>query len=197
MFHMMNEARVGVGAGAVALGYTGYLHALDYARGPHPGPAARRQGPGVAAGAAGRAPRRAPHAAGPEVVRRGRRSRSILYCARLVDEERTGRDAEAARDADLLLDLLTPIAKSLAVAVVPGRQRPRHPGARRLRLHARLRRSSSSTATTGSTRSTRAPTGSRPSTCSAARSSMDDGAALGLLGARDARHDPRRGPVRW
>ncbi len=33
MFHMMNEARVSVGAGAVALGYTGYLHALDYARG--------------------------------------------------------------------------------------------------------------------------------------------------------------------
>ncbi len=32
MFHMMNEARIGVGAGAVALGYTGYLHALDYAR---------------------------------------------------------------------------------------------------------------------------------------------------------------------
>jgi L-aminopeptidase/D-esterase-like protein len=25
MFHMMNEARVGVGAGAAALGYTGYL----------------------------------------------------------------------------------------------------------------------------------------------------------------------------
>ncbi len=33
MFHMMNEARVGVGLGATALGYTGYLHALDYAKG--------------------------------------------------------------------------------------------------------------------------------------------------------------------
>jgi butyryl-CoA dehydrogenase len=32
MFHMMNEARVGVGLGATALGYTGYLHSLDYAR---------------------------------------------------------------------------------------------------------------------------------------------------------------------
>jgi alkylation response protein AidB-like acyl-CoA dehydrogenase len=29
---MMNEARIGVGLGAVMLGYTGYLHALDYAR---------------------------------------------------------------------------------------------------------------------------------------------------------------------
>jgi butyryl-CoA dehydrogenase len=32
MFHMMNEARIGVGMGATVLGYTGYLHALDYAR---------------------------------------------------------------------------------------------------------------------------------------------------------------------
>jgi alkylation response protein AidB-like acyl-CoA dehydrogenase len=51
MFHMMNEARIGVGLGAV-LGYTGYLHALDYARnrpqGRHP---AAEQGPGQAAGA--------------------------------------------------------------------------------------------------------------------------------------------------
>ena len=32
MFHMMNEARIGVGMGATVLGYTGFLHALDYAR---------------------------------------------------------------------------------------------------------------------------------------------------------------------
>jgi hypothetical protein len=32
MFHMMNEARIGVGLGAVALGYAGYLESLDYAR---------------------------------------------------------------------------------------------------------------------------------------------------------------------
>lgn len=32
MLHMMNEARIGVGADAVTLGYTGYLHALGYAR---------------------------------------------------------------------------------------------------------------------------------------------------------------------
>ncbi|MDX1633939.1 MAG: acyl-CoA dehydrogenase family protein [Marinobacter sp.] len=32
MFHMMNEARIGVGLGAVMLGYTGYLHSLEYAR---------------------------------------------------------------------------------------------------------------------------------------------------------------------
>src|SRR5882757_785675 len=32
MFHMMNEARLGVGIAAVALGYTGYLKSLKYAR---------------------------------------------------------------------------------------------------------------------------------------------------------------------
>ncbi|MDO9159863.1 MAG: acyl-CoA dehydrogenase family protein, partial [Burkholderiaceae bacterium] len=32
MFQMMNEARIGVGMGAVMLGYAGYLYSLDYAR---------------------------------------------------------------------------------------------------------------------------------------------------------------------
>ena len=32
MFHMMNEACLGIGMGAVALGYTGYLKSLEYAR---------------------------------------------------------------------------------------------------------------------------------------------------------------------
>ncbi len=32
MFQMMNEARIGVGMGAIMLGYAGYLYSLDYAR---------------------------------------------------------------------------------------------------------------------------------------------------------------------
>src|ERR1700710_1523207 len=32
MFHMMNEARIGVGMGAPALGYTGWVAAVEYAR---------------------------------------------------------------------------------------------------------------------------------------------------------------------
>ena len=32
MFHMMNEARVGVGMGAAACGYAGYRHSLHYAK---------------------------------------------------------------------------------------------------------------------------------------------------------------------
>ncbi len=39
---MMNEARIGVGLGAAALGVTGYLHALDYARTRTAGPSRRR-----------------------------------------------------------------------------------------------------------------------------------------------------------
>jgi butyryl-CoA dehydrogenase len=97
MFHMMNEARVGVGAGAAALGTTGYLHALDHAR-------TRVQG--------GR-----PIVEHADVARMLLAQKSyaegavalVLYCARLLDEERTG--ADPAR-AHLLLDVLTPIAKS-------------------------------------------------------------------------------------
>ncbi|WP_455280768.1 acyl-CoA dehydrogenase [Cupriavidus necator] len=116
MFHMMNEARIGVGLGAVMLGYTGYLHALDYARNR---PQGRPVGPG------GKDP------ASPQVrlvehadIRRMLLAQKSyvegglalnLYCAQLVDEEEAaaaaGDEATHARLA-LLLDILTPIAKS-------------------------------------------------------------------------------------
>ncbi|MET0541105.1 MAG: acyl-CoA dehydrogenase, partial [Variovorax sp.] len=113
MFHMMNEARIGVGLGATMLGYTGYLHALEYAR-------SRPQGRPI--GPAGKDP------AQPQVriiehadVKRMLLAQKAyaegalglnLYCARLIDEERTAADEQARRDATLLLDILTPIAKS-------------------------------------------------------------------------------------
>jgi butyryl-CoA dehydrogenase len=112
MFHMMNEARIAVGLGAVMLGYAGYEASLDYAR-------TRLQGRPV--GPAGKDPSSAPvriieHA---DVRRMLLAQKSFvegglaleLYCARLVDEQRSG-TPESARDATLLLDLLTPIAKS-------------------------------------------------------------------------------------
>ncbi|HXH80470.1 MAG TPA: acyl-CoA dehydrogenase [Nocardioides sp.] len=111
MFHMMNEARVGVGAGAVALGYTGYLHALEYAR-------VRTQGRPV-----GTKDPAAPPVAiidHPDVRRMLLAQKAyvegglalVLFCAHLVDEERTNPDAAAAGEARALLGLLTPIAKS-------------------------------------------------------------------------------------
>ncbi len=108
MFHMMNEARIGVGSGAVALGYTGYLHALEYAR-------MRQQGRPI--GAKDPTAPMVPIIEHADVRRMLLASKAyvegglalVLYCARLVDEERSGIDRDAAH---LLLEILTPIAKS-------------------------------------------------------------------------------------
>ena len=111
MFHMMNEARIGVGMGATMLGYTGYLHALAYAR-------ERPQGrlPG------------GKNAQQPQVkiiehadVKRMLLAQKAyvegalalcLYCSMLVDESRTTENHTVRCEAELLLDILTPIAKA-------------------------------------------------------------------------------------
>jgi butyryl-CoA dehydrogenase len=111
MFHMMNEARVGVGLGAVALGYSGYLHALAYAR-------ERAQGRPIG----DRDPTRPPvkiveH---PDVRRMLLAQKAYvegglalcLYAARLVDDQLTGESDKIRRDAGLLLEVLTPIVKA-------------------------------------------------------------------------------------
>ncbi|MCW2681218.1 MAG: acyl-CoA dehydrogenase [Frankiales bacterium] len=111
MFHMMNEARVGVGLGATALGYTGYLHALDYAKG-------RPQGRPV--GAKDPASPQVPIIQHADVKRMLLAQKSYVegalalnfYCGRLLDEEQTGASEQDRKDALLLLDVLTPIAKS-------------------------------------------------------------------------------------
>jgi butyryl-CoA dehydrogenase len=112
MFHMMNEARIGIGMAATALGLAGYDASLDYAKN-------RPQGRAV--GPAGKDPsqpqvRIIEHA---DVKRMLLAQKSycegalalMLYCARLVDEQHTG-TPEAADEARLLLEVLTPIAKS-------------------------------------------------------------------------------------
>ncbi len=112
MFHMMNEARIGVGTAAVMLGMAGYEASLEYARN-------RPQGRPV--GPSGKDPSRPQvriieHA---DVRRMLLAQKSLcegglaleLYCARLVDEQHTG-EPQAADDARLLLEVLTPIAKS-------------------------------------------------------------------------------------
>jgi butyryl-CoA dehydrogenase len=112
MFHMMNEARIGVGLGAAMLAYAGYEASLEYAR-------QRPQGRPV--GPAGKDAERpqVPIIEHADVRRMLLAQKAIaegalaleLYCARLVDELHTGSDAEA-NEAKLLLEVLTPVAKS-------------------------------------------------------------------------------------
>ena len=111
MFHMMNEARIGVGMGAVMLGYRGYLASLAYARERPQGRAPANKNP---------ADPQVPIIEHADVKRMLLAQKAYveggyalcLYCARLVDEQRVGADATAKLEAGLLLDLLTPIAKS-------------------------------------------------------------------------------------
>ncbi len=111
MFQMMNEARIGVGRAATAMGYAAYRHALEYAR-------TRRQGrlPGE------KDPARPPVAIieHPDVRRMLLAQKAIaegalsliLECARIVDEEQTATDETVRRDQGALLEILTPIAKA-------------------------------------------------------------------------------------
>lgn len=111
MFHMMNEARLGVGMGAVALGYTGYLKSLEYAR-------SRPQGRPVTT--------KDPSAPQIPIIEHADVKRMLLaqksyvegalalelYCARLVDWQHSAESTEESDQATHLLDMLTPIGKS-------------------------------------------------------------------------------------
>ena len=110
MFKMMNEARIGVGLCATALGYTGYLKSLAYAR-------ERLQG--RPSGASPESPQ-VPLTEHADVRRMLLAQKSYaegalalnLYCARLVDDLASLDDPAAVAEAERLLGVLTPIAKS-------------------------------------------------------------------------------------
>jgi len=111
MFHMMNEARISVGHGAVMSALAGYLHAFDYACGRPQGRLPQNKDP--------QAPQ-VPIIEHADVKRMLMAQKAavegclslILHCAMLVDLQKTAADeAERAR-LGLLLELLTPIAKS-------------------------------------------------------------------------------------
>ena len=111
MFVMMNEARISVGLGATMSGYAGYLYSLDYAR-------SRPQG-------------RLPDAKDPlskpvMIIEHADVRRMLLaqkayvegalslclFAARLVDDQQTHPDAAMREEAELLLELLTPVVKA-------------------------------------------------------------------------------------
>lgn len=111
MFQMMNEARIGVGVGAVALGYTAYLHALEYAR-------ERLQGRG--AGSRDAVSPQRPIMIHTDVRRMLLAAKSYvegglclsLYGATLADRKACSDDAAERERSAVLLDILTPILKS-------------------------------------------------------------------------------------
>jgi len=111
MFTMMNEARLGVGMGAVALGYTGYLKSVEYAR-------QRPQGRPVTS--------KDPAAPQIPIIEHADVKRMLLaqkayveggmalllYCAKLVDLQHSAESDQEREQATMLLDILTPVAKS-------------------------------------------------------------------------------------
>lgn len=112
MFHMMNEARIAIGMAATMLGYAGFEASLDYAKN-------RPQGRPLGMGGkdAGAPPVRIIEHADVKRMLLAQKSYCEgalalgLYGALLVDEQRTG-TPEAADEARLLLEVLTPVIKS-------------------------------------------------------------------------------------
>lgn len=110
MFHMMNAARLGVGAAATGTASAAYLKSLDYAR-------QRPQGRplGVPATEA-----QVPIIEHTDVRRMLLAQKAyvegalalVLYCARLLDDEVSLADEAARAEAATLLGVLTPIVKS-------------------------------------------------------------------------------------
>ncbi|MES2885241.1 MAG: acyl-CoA dehydrogenase, partial [Pseudomonadota bacterium] len=111
MFHMMNEARIAVGAGAAALAMAGYRYALGYTQQRPQGRALSNKNPSSAP---------INISEHPDVRRMLLAQKSYvegalslcLYCARLVDDELGSPSAEVKAESHALLDLLTPIAKA-------------------------------------------------------------------------------------
>ncbi|WP_455917509.1 acyl-CoA dehydrogenase [Pseudomonas cerasi] len=111
MFQMMNEARIGVGMGAVMLGYAGYLYSLEYARERPQGRLPDSKDPGTAP---------------VSIIQHADIKRMLLtqkayvegafdiglYAARLFDDTTTLETESERKQAHELLDLLTPIVKS-------------------------------------------------------------------------------------
>lgn len=111
MFHMMNEARISVGHASVMSALAGFLYSVEYAQ-------TRPQG---------RHPQdKSPLTPQVPIIEHGDVKRMLMsqkaavegamalcaYCALLVDQQKATEDPAARANLGLLLDLLTPIAKS-------------------------------------------------------------------------------------
>jgi butyryl-CoA dehydrogenase len=107
----MNEARIGVGFSAVINGLAGYLYSLDYARNRPQGRRVSEKDPTK-----------------PQVMisQHGDIKRLLMtqkayvegamalqfYCSSLLEKIKLSQDTESNKDIELLLDIITPMAKS-------------------------------------------------------------------------------------
>ncbi len=111
MFHMMNEARIGVGLGSVMAGLGGYLYSLHYAQERVQG---RRLG------------QKDPTTPQVKLIEHSDVKRLLMtqkafveggqaliyYCASLLDHQKLAADDGQRQRLSLMLELLTPVAKS-------------------------------------------------------------------------------------
>ena len=111
MFHMMNEARIGVGMGAIMQGLAGYEYSLEYARERHQGRHPDQKDP------ASRPVALIEHAD----VRRMLLQQKCwcegafalaVYAGNLIDAQGQSADSTVRSEAALKLELLTPVLKS-------------------------------------------------------------------------------------
>jgi alkylation response protein AidB-like acyl-CoA dehydrogenase len=113
MFQMMNEARINVALGSAVLGLQGFAASLNYARERSQGRLPSDNNPSSL---------QIPIVQHSDVKRMLLAQKSYaegslalcLYASRLVDEHKTHPDPTRAEQAGLLLDFLTPIAKSFS-----------------------------------------------------------------------------------
>lgn len=111
MFHMMNEARIGVGMAATVIGLGGYLYSLDYARNRPQGRHLSNKDPKTPmvmisehADVKRMLMTQKAYVEGAHAL--------MLYSAKLLDEQKIATSEQDKVRASLLLELLTPICKS-------------------------------------------------------------------------------------
>jgi len=111
MFHMMNEARIGVGYGAVMAALGGYLYSLDYARNRPQGRKIDNKDPETPqVNIIEHADIKRLLMAQKVYVEGGQAL--IMYCSKLIDQQKISTDKSEYQRLALLLEILTPIAKS-------------------------------------------------------------------------------------
>jgi alkylation response protein AidB-like acyl-CoA dehydrogenase len=111
MFHMMNEARIAVGAGAAALNVAAYEYSLQYAKDRPQGRRLTDKNPlSPPVPIVDHADVRRMLLAQKGIAEGG--LALVLYCAHLVDVATASEDAAERDAANLLVDVLTPIAKT-------------------------------------------------------------------------------------